>query len=332
MVTGGFGFIGGYLIDLLTENDLSCHVHVVDNLSTNPIDHTMLLDEIGNRPNLTFEICSIEEFYKQRNNTKWDEIYHLASVVGPAGVLKYAGNIVKSVVEDTYYMAEIAIKCGARLLDISTSEVYGGGQEGLCDENFDKIIPAKTTVRLEYAVAKLAAETALINMVKTNKIDSVIVRPFNISGPRQSGAGGFVVPRFVACAILNKPLTIFGTGKQIRAFTHVRDIATGLVSIMKKGKSGEAYNIGNPNNKITINGLADIIISTTKSKSEKSYIDGKSIYGPLYEESNDKFPNAHKSLNELKWTPAYGIEQVVEETSTYMKNIDKHTFEKLSGK
>lgn len=331
LVTGGFGFIGGHLIDYLTSIKPTNHIFVVDNLSSNPIPLDNLMKELGKRENLTYSISSIEEFYTRGNKTKWDQIYHLASIVGPVGVLPHAGKIVKSIVDDTYYLADIALKCGARLVDVSTSEVYGGGQEGYCNEDFAKIVPAKTTIRLEYAVAKLAAETALINMAKTISLDVVIVRPFNVSGPRQSGKGGFVLPRFISMAIRNQPLTVFGIGNQIRAFMHIKDMVWGIVNAMKYGKSSAAYNLGNHKNKISIGELADLVINITKSKSGKVFVDPKQIYGPFFEESNDKYPDASLAMKELFWNPQLSIESVINDTYNYMKRLDSKLFDMLSG-
>ncbi|MBF0319643.1 MAG: NAD-dependent epimerase/dehydratase family protein [Nitrospirae bacterium] len=331
LVTGGFGFIGGHLIDYLTKHYPSDNIHVIDALYSNPIPHEILLNELGARNNLTYEICTIEDYNKKQNNTKWDQIYHLASVVGPAGVLKYAGDIIKSIVMDTYILMDLALKNNARLLDVSTSEIYGGGQEGYCSEEFAKIIPPITTIRLEYAIAKLASETALLNKAKVSPLDVVIIRPFNIAGPRQSGVGGFVLPRFVFLSIYNNPLTVFGTGKQIRAFTHVEDIVKGLVLAMNKGKTMESYNIGNPENKISIDELASKVIQLTGSSSSKIYIDPKDLYGHLYEEANDKYPNATKAITELDWTPEYTIDKIIEDTYNYMRNLDEQMLHDLAG-
>lgn len=331
LVTGGFGFIGSHLIDYLTNTYKEDNIHVVDNLSSNPIPIKKLLKEIGDRTNLSYSISSIEDFYKKGTGTKWDKIYHLASVVGPAGVLKHAGKMIKSVVDDTYYLMDIALKSNAKIVDVSTSEVYGGGQEGYCSENFAKIVPAKTTIRLEYAIAKLSAETALINTAKITDLQAVIVRPFNVAGPRQSGRGGFVLPRFISQAIKNKPITIFGIGTQLRAFTHVSDIVSGIIAAMENGKIGDCYNVGNPENKISIGELADLVIKVAGSKSKKQFVDPKKIYGDLFEEANDKYPDAVKAISDLSWKPVYSLEKTVEDTYNYMKNLDSQTFDTLSG-
>jgi UDP-glucose 4-epimerase len=192
LVTGGFGFIGSYLVEVLLR-DRDTTVHVVDNLLSSPLPLDRLLEEIGDQPRLSYSICFVAEFCNSPHaGVQFDEIYHLASVVGPAGILPHTGKMIKEIVDDTYDLINLALKCGARLLDVSTSEVYGGGQEGLCSETIPKIIPPNYSARLEYAVGKLATEIALINTAKVSPLQVVIVRPFNVSGPRQSGVGGFV--------------------------------------------------------------------------------------------------------------------------------------------
>lgn len=300
LVTGGLGFLGSHLVEILLER--GDEVTIVDNLSSNVVEAKFFESKAKVFPVSVWELADwLPEDY--------DETYHLASVVGPAGVLPHAGQIVKSVVNDTYVMAAFAKRCEAKLLDVSTSEVYGGGNKGYCSEEMDKII-TKTSARLEYAVGKLAAETALINM----KSNCVIVRPFNIAGPRQSKKGGFVLPRFLEQAKKGEPLTVFGDGKAVRAFTHVKDVARGLILAMDKGKAGEAYNIGNPHNKMTILELAELVIKVTDSKSRVEFVDPKEIWGQYFEEAADKYPDATKATIELGWKPEYNIEEIIEET------------------
>lgn len=319
-MTGGFGFLGGHLVDLLTE-DPDNHVHVVDNLSSNPIDHEQLLEEIGDPENISYSIASVQEWCagKGPDVEPFDQVYHLASVVGPAGVLPHAGQMIKSIVDDTYALTDLSRTWDARFLDVSTSEVYGGGQEGYCSERLPKIVPADTTVRLEYSMGKLAAETALQNMATVSDLETVIVRPFNIAGPRQSKEGGFVLPRFLHQALNGKELTVFGDGSQVRAFTHVRDMAQGIVDVMHEGESGEAYNIGNPDNKTTILELAEKVVDVTDSSSEIAHVDPKEIYGELYEEANDKFPDASKAMKNLGWEPRYGIDRIIQDTVDWVE-------------
>ncbi len=331
LVTGGFGFIGGHLVEQLAREQPNDRIHVVDNLSTSPLRLDRLLRELGPLPNMTYEVGTIQDQAASLSGSTWSQIYHLASIVGPAGVLPFAGRIVRSIVSDTYLLIDLALRDGARLLDVSTSEVYGGGQQGYCHESLPKIIPAKTSARLEYAIGKIAAETALVIMATVAGLDAVIVRPFNVCGPRQSGQGGFVLPRFIGQAMRGEPLTIFGDGSQIRAFTHVKDVVSGIVATMRRGRTGTVYNIGHPGNKITIGQLADAVIKTVGSSSAKAYVDPKTLYGDLYEEANDKYPDASRAMTELGWDPCFGVEDTIRDTHRYLSGVEDSDRQSLTA-
>jgi UDP-glucose 4-epimerase len=320
LVTGGFGFLGSHLTELLLARD-SYRVHVVDDISSSPVNLEDYLQQIGRPAELTYDICTVDQYFARPGLPKYDAVYHLASPVGPAGVLRHAGNMVREIVRDTYTLIDYCIKTDAKLLDVSTSEIYGGGQQGYCPESTPKIVPANTTVRLEYAVAKLAAETAIINTTRVKSLKATIVRPFNVAGPRQSPKGGFVLPRFIQQIDAAKPLTVFGDGSAVRAFTHVKDMVMGIVLAMERGKNGEAYNIGNPANKTTILNLAKRIISVIgPPETEIKFVDPKTIYGPLYEEANDKYPDSQKALDNLNWQPTHGFDEVIRDAhSEYLR-------------
>jgi UDP-glucose 4-epimerase len=317
LVTGGFGFLGSTLVEELLSDGAS-FVHVVDNLSTSPIDHEAYVRRV-NDPRLSYDICSVEEYHARGIFAPFSEIFHLASVVGPVGVLEHGGKITKSIVDDTYRVIDIAKKTGARICDVSTSEIYGGGRDGYCSENDSKIITPKISARLEYAVGKLACEISLVNMCRVSDLFAVIIRPFNIAGPRQSGKGGFVLPRFIKQCLAGEPLTVYGDGSMIRAFTHVTDVADGIVRALRKGRSGEAYNIGNPHNKISIRELAEHTVRITQSTSRIDFVDPKKLFGPLFEEANDKYPDADKAMTELGWSPKHGLETVIRDSVEYIR-------------
>lgn len=330
LVTGGFGFLGGHLIELLLA-DPAAKVFVVDNLSTSPLPLERLLDELGHPARLTYHIGDMDEFCPEWHGPAFDEIYHLASVVGPAGVLPHAGRIAASILRDTLTVADMARRSGARLVDVSTSEVYGGGQKGYCTETMPRIVPPAPSARLEYAVGKLAAETAILNLCQTRDLQVRIVRPFNVSGPRQSGRGGFVLPRFVSQALAGTELTVFGDGTQVRAFTHVRDLVAGIVCAMRHGRDGEVYNLGNPENQCTILELAEDVLAVTGSSSRIVHVDPKTVYGPFYEEANDKYPDATKARGELGWRPRFGRRETIAQTFDYMQQLPPELLEHVGG-
>lgn len=323
LVTGGFGFIGSHLVDRLLAQGQ--RVTVVDDCRSAAVAPSQYADAVASGL-LKWRSMRIEHI-RLIHTGSIDEIYHLASPVGPAGVLKHAGEITRQIVESTYAVLDLARRANARLVDVSTSEVYGGGQQGLCAEDMPRIIQAETTVRLEYAVAKLAMETALINATHVHPLYAVIVRPFNVAGARQGAMGGFVLPRFIQQALFGNPLTIFGDGTQVRAFTHVSDIVDGLLLAMAKGVSGEVYNLGNPANRTTINALAQMVIEETGTLAGVQHVDPREIYGPLFAEAADKCPRANKAMNQLGWQPQVGLREIVRDVrdsvqSALLKELD----------
>lgn len=318
LVTGGFGFIGSHLVEMLLK-DPNVRVHAVDNLATSPIDPDAYVSQMRNRERFTYDICSVKDYFSRPDLPNVHEVYHLASVVGPVGVLKHAGRILQTIVDDMYSVIGYASRTNARLCDVSTSEVYGGGRDGYCSERDSMIIPPKISVRLEYAVAKLGTEVALTNATRVSEIHATIVRPFNVAGPRQATEGGFVLPRFIKQALAGEPLTVYGDGSMVRAFTHVQDIADGIIRTMRYGRKGEAYNIGNPANKITILELAERVIKATGGKSKISFIDPKTLWGPLFEEANDKYPDADRATTELKWHPRFDLDDIIQQSTDYIR-------------
>jgi UDP-glucose 4-epimerase len=319
LVTGGFGFIGSHLVELLLKEP-DTKVHIVDNLATSPIDPKEYLGQVRYPERLTYDITTVKEYFSRPELLPCDEVYHLASVVGPVGVLKHAGRILQNIVDDMYSVVGYATKVNARICDVSTSEVYGGGRDGYCSERDSMIIPPKVTVRLEYAVAKLGCEVTLTNLTRTSDLNAVIVRPFNVAGPRQATEGGFVLPRFIKQALAGEPLTVYGDGKMVRAFTHVQDIADGIIRTMRYGRPGEAYNIGNPANKITILELAERVLKLVDGKSQVSFVDPKTLWGPLFEEANDKYPDADRALTELRWHPRHDLDDIIQQSIDYIRN------------
>lgn len=339
LITGGFGFIGGHLINRLLNNgepnERKPMIHVVDNLSTSPVPLETLLMDLKPLKRVTYDIADIYDFLRNGVEEDYDVIYHLASPVGPAGILPYAGKMAYSILRDTVGLIELAKRCNAALVDISTSEIYGGGQDGYCSEDMPRIVPPENTVRLEYAVGKLAAETAILNECTINGLRASIIRPFNVAGPRQSGQGGFVLPRFVAQAMTGNPLTVFGDGSQLRAFTHVADIADGIVKVGRKlnarGKTGQVFNLGNPDNRISILELAEQVIDVVESSSPIEFVDGRTIYGPHYAEAADKYPDAARAMRTLKWRPVHTIEDTIRSVYHYMTFSTPDVFRQLAG-
>jgi UDP-glucose 4-epimerase len=326
LVTGGYGFLGGHLVETLLAEPEN-RVFVLDDLSRK---HSVtellgLMQVLPGEPR--FAQMSIQQFlagadirgHWYHKYGPFQEIYHLASPVGPVGLLDGGGTIASRIVADTLDLALMAHEDGARLLFVSTSETYGGGVAGECAETMPCRIPIHPSPRLEYALGKLAAEVALVNRAARIGLHTTIVRPFNIAGPRQSPVGGFALPRFITQALAGDPLTVFGDGTAVRAFTHVLDIVDGMRLVMERGRSGAVYNLGRPENKITIRALAGRVIAATRSDSVIEHVNPQDLFGPDYAEANDKFPDIAKAKEDLGYNPMRTLDQVIADTIAYWK-------------
>ena len=316
LITGGMGFIGKFLVrKILSERDYE--ISIVDNLSSSSMDRQI----IENSRVSFFE----EDFseWKLPEEENYHQIYHLSSPVGPVGILKYKGIIGKIIVNQLYKVSSMAIDMGAKLMEISTSEVYGKHPDNEDEgqrESIDKIVPSTITVRLEYGVAKLLCEIILKNLSRENDLNYICVRPFNIVGPTQNDDLGFVVPRFLRQALTNQPITIYGDGTQKRTFTHVEDFADAAFSLMESDVSGDVFNIGNPDNVISIIELAKKIKESTKSLSELVFVDPKTLFGNDFAEAWNKIPNVEKLISTIEWEPRWYLDGIVKQISSFSKD------------
>lgn len=280
IVTGGSGFIGSHLVEILEA----------DGWDVWNIDRAL-----G---------ASIQTVRLNLDNA--DAIFHLASPVGPVGVINQAGYIVTEVIDCAEIVRRWAARFDCPLIYVSTSEVYGSG--GADAEDDACRFGPETSARKEYAVAKLAAETMLRN---TPGLDVRIVRPFNVAGPRQQAAGGFVLPRFIAQARSGRPLTVYAPGTQRRAFAHVREVAGGIYAAYQRGAAGEVYNLGNPANATSMFDLANRVLDVMGLDGDLEVVDPAALHGPGFREAPDKLPNIAKAQRDLDWHPVRGLGDII---------------------
>lgn len=307
LVTGGLGFIGSNLVDLLLEKDHK--VIIIDDLSNNTVPPEFYSDRCE------MIISSIEDIdFDYILNI--DILFHLASFVGPAGILHHCGEIGHRMVADTKKLCDFCISKFVPFIDISTSEVYG--HIGLLKENSEKIFPGEYKVRTEYGAAKMLCEIMLVNKGKVcDDFHYHIIRPFNVAGIRQRPDGGFVLPRFVIAALTKQPLTLFNGGSQYRAFTNVRDICEAILLISESEYGSEIWNIGNLGNKMTIKQLAQRVLKQTGSKSQLLSINPRKIHGSLFAEAVEKIPYTDKIEEKLDWKAKIGIDETIKEVIDY---------------
>ena len=301
LVIGGLGFIGSHLVEkLLAEGD---EVIILDNLSNNVVDSDFF--------NCEFIKNSIADY---DFNIEVDTVYHLASVVGPTGILRYAGKMAYSMITDTKKVMDYCIKYSALMVDVSTSEVYG--HSGTLTEMAHKECSGNYQVRTEYGMGKLAAEIMVCNKAKVSALRYQIIRPFNVSGPRQQPDGGFVLPRFVVAGLTEQPLTVYGNGQQVRSIAHVKDIVEGIYLAAHSECINEIWNIGNPNNLMTILELAHLTGSYFVSH-EILKIDPKKLHGALFSEVGNKIPHITKAAEKLGFEPKYEIGNIISDLIGY---------------
>lgn len=323
LITGGTGFIGTHLTNALVTKHPNATIEIVDDLSSSSISHKRR--DYFKEKEILFRHSTVEDFYIP-TNVRYSQIYHLACRVGPAHVTKYTGRMGSEIIQDAMKMAYLAIRDKASLISISTSEVYGKDPSGKPQREDSKMeVSAKFSARLEYTLSKLMTEISLINLATVEPLRVNFIRPFNIVGPYQTGEGGFVLPRFVESAFQDKPITVFGDGTQVRAFTHVSDLVDSLLLIMESEVNRKIYNVGTPANTCTIMDLAKMVIALLDSNSEIQCVDPKTIFGDLYTDAPSKIPEISLIKNDLGWKPRWFMNEIIENYAEFyqVSNADE---------
>lgn len=301
LVTGGAGFIGSHLCErLLNENN---YVICLDNFFTGSKDNVAhLLD------NKNFEL--VEHDITDPFSAKIDEIYNLAC---PASPVHYQFNPVKTMktsVLGIINMLELAKKCNARILQASTSEVYGDPKVHPQKENYwGNVNPVG--LRSCYDEGKRAAETLMMDYYSYEGVDVRIVRIFNTYGPRMDKNDGRVVSNFIVQALQGENITVYGDGMQTRSFCYVDDLVDGIMKLMASDYVGP-INIGN-NSERTILDFAQMIIEMTGSKSKLVYKDLPS------DDPMQRKPDLILAKEKLNWQPTTDIEVGIAKTIEYFK-------------
>jgi nucleoside-diphosphate-sugar epimerase len=309
LITGGLGFIGTHVADGYLA--AGHRVTLLDSMVAAVTDG----EWYAGNPDVEIIKLSVDAFFSKGHTLEpYDRVIHAASHVGPAGILKYVGKLGFEIVQATQEVVEGCIQYDKPLVTFSSAEVYG--RSGNLAETDTIQVPVEYNSRIEYAIAKTLTECIVVNSSKRG-LRGIIIRPFNVTGPRQSSAGGFVMPTFVQQAQAGQPLTVFATGEQTRAFLSATDLSRFLVEYMDKAIASNyfIFNIGNPHNTISVRKLADRIKEMTGSKSEVIYADAKKIHGELYEEalSIHKIP-VLGAARAVGWGPKVTLDELIRET------------------
>ena len=245
----------------------------------------------------------------------YDLVIHAASCVGPASLLAQQGTIGQEIIGSTHAVIRACVVSSVPLVYVSSAEVYG--RTGTLGESLEARIPPYYNARIEYALGKLTSEAMVLNSC-VRGLRAVVIRPFNVAGAAQSRAGGFVMPTFVQQALGNRPLTVFGSGRQKRAFLGVTDLVRFLSEHVSDDLCARpaVYNVGNPGNESTILDLAHRVKERLGSRSEIVHLDPKAVYGPLYAEAEsfEKLPDV-KRVTSVGWSPQQSLDDIILEVA-----------------
>jgi len=309
------GFIGSHVVDALLA--AGRQVTIIDSMVA------AVTDGREYEPTCAVHRVSIHEYLTNGGTfADTDLVVHAASHVGPAGILRYQGSLGADIVAVTQEVIEECVTHDAALISFSSAEVYG--RSGKLAEGDDIIVPTHYNARLEYAIAKTLTEAATINS-RHRGLKGFVIRPFNVVGPRQSRAGGFVMPTFVQQAIAGRPLTVFAGGGQERAFLSATDLARFITDHADAAfASGRPiFNIGSPDNTITVWNLAERIVQRLESTSAIEHTDARLIHGPLYAEAESiqKLPVLDAAAS-VGWAPRITLDELIDETALYYRVRD----------
>ena len=236
---------------------------------------------------------------------------HLAASVGVQLIISRPLDALLNNVRGTEIVLDAASKFGAKVLVASTSEIYGKNAAGPLHEDSDRILGSTFKARWAYSTSKAVDEIFAYEFWRQRGLPTVVVRLFNCSGPRQTGAYGMVIPRFVGQALAGEDLTIFGDGTQSRCFCHVLDTVDALCRLLDADEAvGDVFNVGSQN-EISIRALADLVISLTGSASRVRFIPYGEAYEPGFEDMERRLPDIGKVRRVTGWTPTRSLEQIV---------------------
>jgi UDP-glucose 4-epimerase len=308
LVTGGAGFIGSHLCDRLLAD--GCEVWALDDLSTGSLSN---VEHLRDRRDFHLVVDSVLSHSVVNELVhRSDVVYHLAAAVGVRLIVEQPVRTLVTNVQGTETVLEYCNRFGKRVLVASTSEVYGDHREEIeLEEDARRMYGPTTQRRWAYADSKAMDEFLALAHHQEGDLDCVIVRLFNTVGPRQSGAYGMVIPRFVEAALANSPIEIFGDGEQTRCFCHVDDTVRALVALMDApNTSGEIYNVGSPN-RIRIIDLADRIRQALGSSSELVFVPFDQVYGQGIEDMLHRIPSIAKVGAAVGWKPERSLDDIL---------------------
>jgi UDP-glucose 4-epimerase len=315
LITGGAGFIGSHLAERLIE--MGHFVIALDDLSTGTSSNIAQLEK---NPNFEFIKGSmLDEKLVETLMSKVDGCIHLGAALGVQRILEKPYQSLVANIHGSEIAIKAAAEQGKRFFLASTSELYGKNPNQPLTEESDRVLGSPQLIRWAYSEAKALDESLAQMFMASHGLKFVTGRFFNTVGPRQSGAYGMVLPRFVASAMKNEPLLVYGDGSQSRVFCHVSDAINGVLKIFFDDKAlGHAFNIGGEE-EISIKELAMRVISVTNSSSSIEYLPYSKAYPEGFEETMRRVPDTAKLRNMSGWKPEYSLDGIISDIEKYLR-------------
>ena len=315
LITGGAGFIGSHLAERLLER--GDEVGVIDNLSTGSFSNISHLE--GN-PRFKIIIDTVQDEKVLKDLIKnCDIIYHLAAAVGVQYIIDNPLESLINNIRSTEIILELANAEKKKVILASSSEIYGkkNGKIPFREED-DRILGPPTVTRWSYSTSKAVDELLALGYWREKKLPTVIVRFFNVIGPRQIGRYGMVVPRFIKQALLNHPITVYGDGEQRRCFTDIDDALDGLVALAEHPDAvGGIFNLGS-NFEISIKDLANKIKTMAESSSQIKFVPYAEAHANgWYEDLRYRVPNLDKIKSFIGYDPKYNLDSTLRKIITF---------------
>jgi nucleoside-diphosphate-sugar epimerase len=318
LVTGGAGFIGSHLCELLLDDGIE--VWVLDDLSTGSLENVAHLRD---RPEFHLVVDTmLSPTVVNELVNKVDVVYHLAAAVGPRLIVEQPVHTIVTNLEGSEIVLDHCARFGRRVLVASTSEVYGDHRSAdPLREDARRVYGPTTQKRWLYADSKAMDEYLALAYRQERDLDFVVARLFNTVGPRQSGRYGMVVARFVQAAVAGAPLEIHGDGTQTRTFCHVQDTIRALAGLMgSTATSGEIYNVGS-RNWISIAELAARVLELTGSSSELHQVPYDQVYGSGIDDMLHRVPAIEKVQAAIGWAPTRTLDEILEDVIAYERDV-----------
>ena len=313
-ITGGAGFIGSHLSDALIARGDS--VTILDNMSTGSAANIAHLQ--GKIEIVTGDIR--DAALVEKSMASADLVLHMAAALGVNTILENPIESISTNFTGSEVVLTAATKLQKRILIASTSEIYGKNPKQPLAETDDRVVGTPQKIRWTYSDAKALEEAIAHALFLSKQLPVTTVRLFNTVGPRQTGRYGMVVPRFVAAALKNESIQVYGDGTQSRVFCHVDDAIEALLALVSTDKTiNEVYNVGGTG-EITIKELADQVIKETKSQSLIEYVSYEKAYAPGFEDMQRRVPDISKIKQELNWAPKKNLSQIIADVAAHITN------------